>query len=82
MVCKTFFAKVLQISIGRIEKCVKKKQMASSSCATDLRGKHSSHKKTPADRIRHAIFFIDSFPKYECITHAHRCQTENIYHQT
>lgn len=64
-VCKSFFKKVLQISEGRIEKCVKKKQKKLSSYATDLRGKHSKHKKTPADAILHAIKFINSFPKYE-----------------
>lgn len=64
-VCKLFFKNVLQISETRIEKCVKKKQNMSSTCATDLRGKHSSHPKTPSDRIRNVISFINSLPQYE-----------------
>lgn len=64
-VCKQFFKKVLQISEGRVEKCVKKKQNMSSSCAIDLRGKHTHHKRTPATAISHAIKFMNSLPKYE-----------------
>lgn len=56
---------VLQISKTRIDKCVKKKQMKSNDCAVDGRGKHKSHKKTPADRIHTIIKFINSLPQYE-----------------
>lgn len=76
-VCKVFFRKVLQISDGRIEKCIKKKQMKSSACTTDLRGKHSKHKKTPAEAILHAIKFINSLPKYE--SHYTRNTTQKKY---
>lgn len=64
-VCKKFFKKVLQISDGRIDKCVKKMKMLSSSCATDLRGKHATHAKTPANAISNAVKFIKSLPMYE-----------------
>lgn len=65
IVCKKFFKSVLQISETRIEKCMKKKQVMSSDCTTDLRGKHKMHRKTPADRIRGVISFINSLPNYE-----------------
>lgn len=64
-VCKNFFKKVLQISEGRIEKCVQKKQSNPGTCAIDFRGKHSLRKKTPAHKIQIAIKFINSLPHYE-----------------
>lgn len=39
--------------------------MKSSDYAVDLRGKHKSHKNTPADKIRTTIKFISSLPQYE-----------------
>lgn len=39
--------------------------MKLSSCSTDLRGKHSFHRKTPADQIRSVIAYINSLPHYE-----------------
>lgn len=74
-VCKSFFKNVLQISDCRVEKCVKKKQQLSSTCATDLRGKHCRHKKTPAAAILHIVKFINSLPKYE--SHYMRESTKN-----
>lgn len=64
-VCKKFFMAVLQIKDTRIEKCVQKKQLNLSDCTIDRRGKHTSHKKTPADKIRGVIQFIASLPQYE-----------------
>lgn len=64
-VCKQFFKAVLQISETRIEKCVKNKQTKRTDYAIDRRGKHNSHKKTPADKIRTTIKFINSLPQYE-----------------
>lgn len=64
-VCKSFFKKVLQISEGRIENCVKKKQTNSGTSAVDLRGKHGSKKRTPAGKIQHVIKFINLMPQYE-----------------
>lgn len=37
----------------------------SNDCATDLRGKHKLHRKTPSDQIRTVISFINSLPNYE-----------------
>lgn len=45
-VCKTFFTKVLQISIGKIEKCMKKREKFPDSYTVDLRGRHKKHRKT------------------------------------
>lgn len=39
--------------------------MKASDCAIDRRGKHTSHKKTPANKIRTVIKFINSLPQYE-----------------
>lgn len=64
-VCKSFFKSVLQISEGRLEKCVKKKQNLSLSSTVDLRGKHNAHRKTPIDRIKEVIQFINLLPQYE-----------------
>lgn len=64
-VCKSFFKKVLQISEGRIENCVQKKRSSAGTCAVDLRGKHSSRKKTPANKLQHVVKFINSMPHYE-----------------
>lgn len=64
-VCKSFFKAVLQISAGRIENCMKKKQTKPSSCAIDFRGKHANHKKSSAKAILTAVQFISSLPKYE-----------------
>lgn len=64
-VCKKFFIGVLQISATRIEKCVKRKQMKENDFAIDRRGKHKSHKKIPADKIRNVIKFMNSLPQYE-----------------
>lgn len=77
IVCKSFFKRVLQISERRIEQCVAKRQNSSSSCASDLRGKHSHHKKTPAARILHAVQIIASLPKYE--SHYAREHTQSNY---
>lgn len=64
-VCKYFFKKVLQVTEGRIEQCMKKKQKNPNSCAIDYRGKHRNHKKTSASAILNAVQFINSLPKYE-----------------
>lgn len=64
-VCKSFFEKVLQISEGRLEKCAQKKQNMSVSNIADLRGKHTSHKKTPAERVKEVIEFVNLLPHYE-----------------
>lgn len=72
-VCKSFFKTVLQITETRIEKFIKKKQMKSSTCTTDLRGKHAFHRKTPADQIRAVISYIHSIPRYE----SHYARTSN-----
>lgn len=77
-VCKSFFKKVLQISEGRLKKCLTKKQNMSSLCAIDLRGKHTHHKKTPSTAILHAIKFINSLPKYES-HYARECTQDKKY---
>lgn len=64
-VCKSFFKKVLQISEGRIEHCMKKKQNLNDSCGIDRRGKHLSHKKTSHEAIQSAVEFIRNIPQYE-----------------
>lgn len=64
-VCKSFFKKVLQISEGRIENCVKKLQNPLISNIVDLRGQHESHRKTPTDSIKEVIAFINLLPQYE-----------------
>lgn len=64
-VCKSFFKAVLQITEGRIEHCMRKKQTKFNSCAIDYRGKHSHHKRTSSNTILNAVQFINSFPKYE-----------------
>lgn len=65
VVCKRFFKKVLQISEGRIERLMKKRQNLSSCCVIDYRGRHSSHKKTSSEAIQNVIEFINLFPQYE-----------------
>lgn len=74
-VCKQFFKAVLQIGETRIEKCVKNKQLKKNDYAVDRRGKHKSHKKTSADKIRVVIKFINSLPQYE--SHYMRATTSN-----
>lgn len=64
-VCKIFFKNVLQITEGRIEKCVKKRQKMSSTCAMDLRGRHSNRKRTPAEKLQKVLHFIRLLPTYE-----------------
>lgn len=64
-VCKNFFKSVLQISGSKIDKCIQKKQKKASDCTVDGRGKHKSHKKSPADKIRNIIKFINSLPHYD-----------------
>lgn len=64
-ICKSFFKKVLQISEGRIEHLLKRRNEGSILVATDQRGKHCSHRKTPLDKINDAMNFIRSLPTYE-----------------
>lgn len=64
-VCKNFFSSVLQVSKSKIDKCIQKKQKNASDCTVDRRGKHKSHKKSPANKIRNIVKFINSLPHYE-----------------
>lgn len=50
-VCKSFFGKVLQISTGKIEKCLIKRQCDPERCVEDLRGRHPFN---PGNRRRRA----------------------------
>jgi hypothetical protein len=63
VVCKTFFKQTLQVSDGKIDVSLKKKQH-SGGLVSDNCGWHQPHNKTHPDDIKFICDFISGFPAY------------------
>lgn len=74
VVCKTFFKQTLQISDGKIDLTMKRKNI-NGGPTEDRRGHHEPHNKTGQEDIKFICDFINEFPSYH--SHYSRKVNEN-----